>query len=154
MKPPDHKRIEPAVLFIKKSTLPGAGKGLFTKDLIEKGQLIVEYKGNSKTFKEIQENKTLNLYVFYVNRNFVIDASQFPDSLGRYANDAEGLATFPGIVNNAEFIVRSKRVYLKALTTILPGAEIFVAYGKEYWSAIKFNLAIDRKNKERRNKKK
>ena len=68
----------------------------------------------------------------------------FPESLGRYANDAEGIVTLPGYTNNAKFVVVNKRVYFEAIADILPGAEVFVAYGKSYWDTIKFNLAVDK----------
>ncbi|MBK8291257.1 MAG: SET domain-containing protein [Flammeovirgaceae bacterium] len=41
-------------LIVKKSTLPGAGKGLFTKVSIPKGTRIVEYKGKIVTWKEVE----------------------------------------------------------------------------------------------------
>ncbi len=142
MKPPDRKRIEPGNVYVKKSTLPGTGKGLFTRRSISKGQIIIEYKGLVTTFKKIQDNASMNPYVYYVNRNHVIDAMPFPDSLGRYANDAEGIITLAGCTNNAKFIVVNKKVFFEAVMDILPGAEIFVSYGKDYWDTIKFNLAV------------
>ncbi|HMC84701.1 MAG TPA: hypothetical protein VKI61_04220, partial [Chitinophagaceae bacterium] len=87
MKPPVNKRIVPAAFFIKKSRLPGAGKGLFTRDALMQGQIIIEYKGRITTYKEVQQNKTISPYVYFVNNNYVIDAMAFPESLGRYAND-------------------------------------------------------------------
>ncbi|MEP6749862.1 MAG: SET domain-containing protein-lysine N-methyltransferase [Bacteroidota bacterium] len=144
MKPPDHKRIEPSNLYTKKSTLPGAGKGLFTRTPFSKGQRIIEYKGLITTFKKIQDNAAVNPYVYFVNRNHVIDAMPFPDSMGRYANDANGLVNKDGCVNNAKFIVVNKKVFFEALIDILPGAEIFVSYGKDYWETIKFNLAVEK----------
>ncbi|MEO5681082.1 MAG: SET domain-containing protein-lysine N-methyltransferase [Chitinophagaceae bacterium] len=154
MKPPDHKRIAPEDLYIKKSNLPGTGKGLFTRKPISKGEIILEYKGLITTFKKIEDNPVFNPYVYFVNRNHVIDAMHFPESLGRYANDAEGMSTMPGYKNNAAFIVVKKRVYLEAKTDIVPGSEIFVAYGKDYWDAIRFNLAVDESYKLTRAKKK
>ncbi|PZR24775.1 MAG: SET domain-containing protein-lysine N-methyltransferase, partial [Azospira oryzae] len=42
-------------LYVKKSTLPGAGKGLFTKVFIPKGTRIIEYKGEVLTWKEVEK---------------------------------------------------------------------------------------------------
>ena len=142
--PPLNKRIQPAVLVVRKSTLPGVGKGLFTKDFIVKGQLIVEYKGTITTLKQVQENNEVNPYVFLVNRSHVIDAKAFPENVARYANDAEGITTYPGCVNNARFVIINKRVFLKAECDILPGAEILVPYGKDYWDTIRFNKAVEK----------
>jgi len=132
MKPPSRKRIDPANVYVRKSTLPGAGKGLFTRVAIFKGERIIEYKGVITTYQKIQDNPALNPYVYFVNNNHVIDAMPFPDHPARYANDAEGITTMPGYVNNAGFIVENKRVFIEALADIPPGAEIFVAYGKAY----------------------
>jgi SET domain-containing protein len=144
MKPPDRKRIEPDGVFVKKSTLPGVGKGLFTRRPIAKGEKIIEYKGRIVTFRQIQESTVVNPYVYYVNRNHVIDAMPFPDSAGRYVNDAEGPVTMPGCSNNARFVVINKRVFFEAITDILPGAEIFVSYGKSYWDTIAFNQLVEK----------
>ena len=144
MKPPNRKRIEPEGVFVKKSTLPGVGKGLFTRRAIAKGERIIEYKGRITTFKQVQESGIVNPYIYYVNRNHVIDAMGFPESAGRYVNDAEGPVTMPGCSNNARFIVINKRVFFEAITDILPGSEIFVSYGKGYWETIAFNQLVEK----------
>jgi SET domain-containing protein len=144
MKRPDRKRIEPDGVFVKKSILPGVGKGLFTRRLIARGEKIIEYKGRIVTFKQIQESGVVNPYVYYVNRNHVIDAMPFPDSVGRYVNDAEGPVTKPGCSNNAKFVVNNKRVFFEAITDILPGSEIFVSYGSSYWDTTAFNQLVEK----------
>ena len=51
---------------VKKSTIPGAGKGLFTKGAIKKGTRIVEYKGKRVTWKEVEKMADdRNGYVFH-----------------------------------------------------------------------------------------
>jgi hypothetical protein len=42
-------------LIVKKSSLPGSGKGLFTKKLIPKGTRIVEYKGRIQCLYFLRE---------------------------------------------------------------------------------------------------
>ncbi len=142
---PESSRIKPSSLCTRKSTIPGAGKGLFAKEFIGKDQLIIEYKGEITTYKKVQEYAVMSTYVYYVNENHVIDARAFPENLGRYANDADGIASFPGITNNAKFVVLNKRVYLKAIANILPGSEILAAYGKPYWDIIRANKALEKK---------
>ena len=144
MKAPAEKRIDSSGLAIRKSTLPGTGKGLFTRRLIESGHLIIEYKGRITTYKAIQEEDGVNPYVYFVNRNHVIDAMLFPESLARYANDAAGIVTVSGLTNNARFVVVNRKVFLEAITDILPDAEIFVSYGKDYWETIAFNAAVEK----------
>src|SRR5579859_5307749 len=56
-------------LIVKRSTLKGAGKGLFTTKDIPKGKKIVEYKGRIVKWKEVDSRDGLNGYIYYVNRN-------------------------------------------------------------------------------------
>jgi SET domain-containing protein len=132
-------------LVIKRSQLENAGKGLFTKVLIPKGTDIVEYTGKVTTWKEAKHQD--NGYIYYVTRNHVIDARATPRALARYANDARGLVRQPGLLNNAEYTEKNNKVFITATKDILPGQEIFVSYGKEYWDAIRFNLKLAAKEK-------
>ena len=130
-------------LFIKRSKIPGAGKGLFTKELIPKGTRIIEYKGKKTTWKKVQQSNVFNAYVYYINLNHVIDARLNLKSLARYANDAKGLIKTKGIVNNSEYVKDNGRIFIEATKDIPKGSEILVAYGKEYWDVIKSNQKID-----------
>jgi len=140
MKPASRKRIEPNAVMVKKSTLPGVGKGLFARIPFKQGETIIEYKGRITTFKDIQDNPVLNPYVYFVNNGYVIDAMPFPDMPARYANDANGIIQKPGCTNNASFRVVNKKVFIEAIADILPGEEIFVDYGKSYWENIRHRL--------------
>ena len=135
-------------LVVKRSTLPQAGKGLFTKKIIPKGTRIVEYKGRVKTWKEAAHED--NGYIYYITRNHVIDAKPYPKALARYANDARGVVRIKGIVNNSDYIQDGKRVYITSKKDIPAGAEILVGYGKEYWDVIRHNLKIDKANKKKK----
>jgi SET domain-containing protein len=126
-------------LIVKRSTLKGSGKGLFTTKDIAKGKKIVEYKGKITTWKEVDDRKGLNGYIYYVNRNHVIDAATTKDALARYANDAKGLMRTDGITNNCTYNIEGTRVYIVAMRNIPDGSELFVGYGKEYWDIIKEN---------------
>jgi uncharacterized protein len=129
-------------LIIKKSGIPEAGNGLFTKIFIPKGTRIIEYKGRITSWKNVLNGKTFNAYVYYVNRNHVIDARRRKKSLGRYANDASGLTKINGMVNNTKYVVENNRVFLEAKRDIHPEEEILVSYGKEYWKVIEDNQRI------------
>lgn len=132
-------------LEVKRSTIPGAGKGLFTKKEITKGTHIVEYKGKVTTWKEADHRDGKNGYIYYVKRNHVIDASNDPKALARYANDARGLQKVKGKQNNAEYLEEGVRTFIVAAQSIPAGSEILVGYGKEYWDAIKFNIKLEEK---------
>lgn len=136
-------------LVIRKSTLPGAGKGLFTRRFIPKGTRIAEYKGKISTWKEVQHDEGSNAYIYYVNRNHVIDAGSDKRSVARYANDARGLQRVKGISNNALYTEEGLRVFIEAKKDIPAGSEILVDYGREYWQVIRYNKKIDEKQKKK-----
>ncbi|WP_028788107.1 SET domain-containing protein [Terrimonas ferruginea] len=140
-------------LVIKRSSLPGAGKGLFTKNFIPKGTPIVEYKGKITTWKEVEHNNGENGYIYYVKRSHVIDASNNTEELARYANDARGITRVKGVTNNAEYVEDGVRVFIQAKKDIPAGSEIFVPYGKEYWDVIRHNIRLEQSNRERAAKK-
>jgi SET domain-containing protein len=137
-------------LFVKKSTLTGAGKGLFTRKFIPKGTRIVEYKGKTRTWKEVQAEEDENPYIYYVKRNYVIDALNDKKALARYANDATGLNREKHIKNNAEYVEDGVRVFIEATRDIPANSEIFVSYGKEYWQVIRYNIRLDEKAKKQK----
>jgi len=139
-------------LVVKRSTIPDAGKGLFTKKFIPKGTRIVEYKGKVSTWKEVDIDEGRNGYIYYINRNHVIDAKPLVKALGRYANDAMGMTRVKGITNNSQYIVDDMRVYIESVKDIPAGGEILVRYGKEYWDVIKQNIKIDEREKAKKQK--
>ena len=124
-------------LIVKKSTLPLSGKGLFTKQLIKRGTKIVEYKGKITNWNNAYHDNGKNVYIYYVNRNHVIDAKHDKKILARYANDAKGIEQLNKVTNNSTYIIEANRVFIKAIKDIPPGDEILVGYGKEYWNVIK-----------------
>jgi SET domain-containing protein len=129
-------------LVIKRSLLKNAGKGLFTKKNIRKGERIVEYKGRIRTWKEIKAEDEFNGYVFYINRDHVIDAQKTRRARARYANDAKGLSKMSGIRNNCKYEQDGLKVYITAIKDIPAGSEILVGYGKEYWDTVKENKEL------------
>lgn len=120
-------------LIVKKSRLPNAGKGLFTKKAISKGTRIVEYKGKKRKWKDVKHLDGYNGYLMYITRNAVIDALPSVDTLGRYANDAQGLSKVKDLRNNCEYVSEGHRCYIEAKRAIEPGEELLVSYGKEFW---------------------
>ena len=134
-------------LRVKRSGLPGAGKGLFTKVFIPKNTRIVEYKGRISKWRDADHKDNGNIY--FVNRNHVIDARPYRKALARYANDARGLARVKGITNNSEYVEDGLKVYIKSTRDIPAGSEIFVEYGKEYWDVIRYNLLLDEKERKK-----
>ena len=134
-------------LVIKRSKIPGAGKGLYTKSYILKNTRITEYKGKITTWKEVQKSAVFNAYVYYLKRDLVIDAMKRKTVLSRYVNDAAGITRIKGITNNCSFVNENGKVFIDAIKNIEAGAELYVAYGKEYWDVIRYNNKIALKKK-------
>src|SRR5580658_7700475 len=112
-------------LFIGRSTLKGAGKGLFTTKPIPKGKKIVEYKGKVTRWREVDDRDGLNGYIYYINRYHVIDAMETKEALARYANDAKGLLRGDGLSNNCTYRIEGLRVFIYSIRNIPAGSELF-----------------------------
>ncbi|MBL7914205.1 MAG: SET domain-containing protein-lysine N-methyltransferase [Bacteroidia bacterium] len=144
------------MVHVKKSTLPNAGKGLFTDKDIAKGEIVCEYEGERITWAEAIERNEIGKggYVYFINKNNCIDAIDCKDTFGRYANDAAGLGRVPGKRNNSTYDVVKNRVYIRATRNIAAGSEIFVSYGRAYWNVMKEEiLEAQAKKKKKKSKK-
>jgi len=130
-------------MLVKESTLPGSGKGLFTKIFIRKGTRIIEYRGKITTWKDADHQDGTNSYIYFVTKNHVIDSNPHEHELARFVNDARGLTRVKGISNNCEYVEEGMRIYIEATKNIPVGTELFVGYGKEYWDVIKANYKAD-----------
>lgn len=126
-----------ATLAVKTSQLPGAGKGLFARTDFRKGDEITEYKGRRRKWSEVKHLDGENGYLMRVNATSAIDARPYSASYGRFANDATGSSRSARLRNNAEYVARGLRVFIEATRTIRNGEEIFVGYGREYWTLMK-----------------
>ena len=124
-------------LVVKRSTIKGAGKGLFTKEFIPKGSRIVEYKGRITSWKEADHDGGENRYIFYIKRYHVIDARPYTKALARYANDAKGAQKTKGLRNNSTYVIDGLKAYMEATRDIAAGTEILVDYGITYWKEIR-----------------
>ena len=133
-------------LVVKKSILPDAGKGLFTKRDIKKGERFIEYLGEVVTEAELDRRAEKDIfgYAFYISKKKCIDAFYTPNELARYANDARGLNKIKGVKNNACYVVYKNSGWIKAEKNIKAGEEIFVSYGAEYWKDIRYNIKLDK----------
>jgi SET domain-containing protein len=140
-------------LFVKTSTIPNSGKGLFTKKFIPKGTRIVEYKGRISKWKDVKDEDGKNGYIFYITRNHVIDALRTTSALARYANDARGLSRITGLTNNCDYIEDGLHAYIESKKDIPAGSEIFVDYGKDYWKVIRENIKLREKDRKEEEKK-
>ena len=130
---------------VKKSQIQGAGKGLFTKRDIKKGERIIEYLGEIITDAECDKRAENDQYgyIFYISKKKCVDAFNTPEALARYANDAKGLTKIKGLTNNCCYAIYKNSGWIKAEKDIKAGSEIFVSYGAEYWRDIRYNIKLD-----------
>ena len=129
-------------LFVKESTIPGSGKGLFTKIFIPKGTRIIEYKGKITTWKDVDHQEGTNSYIYFVTKDHVIDGLPYENELARYVNDARGITRVKGITNNCQYVEEGFKIFVESIKNIPAGSEILVGYGKEYWDIMKKNARI------------
>jgi len=101
------------------------GLGLFATAIIEKGALIVEYKGRRIPHAQAQRLEARgSRYMFEIDSRWTIDGSS-RRNLARYANHS--------CRPNAESDLVAGRMILRASKTIKPREEITYDYGKEYF---------------------
>ena len=147
------------MLYLKKSKLPKAGKGLFADQKFTRGDIVCEYEGEIVPWSVCLDRaeKGFEGYVFFISRNHCIDAYFTPEALGRYANDARGVSRVDGLRNNAQYEIKTrngeKRVFIVATRTIHPGDEVLVDYGNDYWKNLeKLKPLYEKMLKEQREK--
>ena len=116
---------------IKKSKIKGAGKGVFAKKEIKKGEHIGYYTGKVINAKQLDKEP-------YISSLFILQITKdhFVYGEGKGSN-------FVSFINhsnkpNAELIVstRWKTGRIAAVRKIKPGEEIFYNYSAGYWSAL------------------
>ncbi len=141
-------------LLVKKSRIPGAGKGLFTTKPYKKDQRIIEYRGEIIEWKEysnrVKENK--DGYLFFVRRNLCIDAFSTLQYKARYANDAQGFVRVKGLNNNCVYETEGDRCFIVSTRNIKAGEEIFVDYTRDYWKVMRHNINLIKKQELKKNK--
>jgi uncharacterized protein len=134
-------------LVVKKSQLPGAGKGLFTTKAIRKDKKIIQYRGEIIGYNEYRRRarKEIDQYLFYLRRDLCIDAMLTLQYKARYANDAAGITRVKGIRNNSDYVIFGEKCFIVARRDIKAGEEIFVDYTKPYWKHMRLRLKKGKK---------
>ena len=116
-------------LYVADSKIPGAGKGLFTDEVIEKDSFICPYGGTLYTDEEYEElPDRLQQYGVELKQGWIVSAHYKKHSkFGRYANNKPGN-------NNAKLArdTTTRKVALVSTKKIEKGGEIYAAYGCEF----------------------
>ena len=133
-------------LRIARSTIENAGTGLFLLQgprpdgSARAGDILGTYEGvrytDPEDIERLRSPQVESDYLYeatdpQTGTTIIIDASAPFSCYGRYAND--GLDQHEANVV-FKFGKDGKMLYVKSLTTIDPGAELFASYGPDYWS--------------------
>jgi uncharacterized protein len=121
-------------LYVKKSQIPNAGKGLFTSLPIFKDEIISIFKGEILSAKEAEIRATIGTNRYFINMlDGTIMDSMKVKCFAKYANDAEGLVKSEFSNNSVITLDDDNNVCLVATREIIIGKEIFCSYGSKYW---------------------
>ena len=120
---------------ISKSSIPGAGKGVFATKYIPEGSVMGYYKGRLYTQEEYDKltNKDYIFELKFANQpHFFIDASNRKYSnWTRYVNGAKKKSQ-KNLINTDTF-QQCFNIYFEAKKDIQPGEELIITYGSHYW---------------------
>jgi len=134
-------------LIVKKSQIPGSGKGLYTTKALKKADKIIQYRGEEIGWKEYEKRvkRDEDGYLFFFNKNKCVDAFHTPQFKARYANDANGFTRVKGLRNNSQYEIFGEKCFVVATRDIKAGEEIFTDYTKDYWDSMRFNVKLKKK---------
>ena len=110
-------------LYVKESTNPELGRGVFTSRFITKGEIIEQAPFITQDRKDFMGNITN--YLFTYNDELKLSAVGFGYS-SLYNHDDD---------NNAYWKIDDNYIYIVALKDIPENQEIFISYGEPYWEA-------------------
>ena len=121
-------------LYTEDSTIPNAGKGLFTAINIYKNEVIAIFKGEilSETEAELRVANNTDQYFINMIDGTIMDSMNV-DCFAKYANDAEAFENSLYKNNSKITLDDDDNVCIIATKDIKSQNEIFCSYGKKYW---------------------
>lgn len=124
---------ENAGMYLKTSTIPGAGLGLFTTHDIPANTPVTNYAGERISEQEYDERD--NGYGLVDIDGMVIDGSSTQSCIARYANDCRAINIERDGLNgnNSNFDYVRGQLWIVSTKHIKANEEIFVNYGLGYW---------------------
>ena len=114
-------------MYVKKSTIPSAGNGLFAKTFIKKDTRICDYKGKMMSFTDFTKEYGKDYRYCYSSRRIHSicsgkDITYLTLNPSHYTNETTE--------NQRNCILKKWGMY--SLRDILPDEELFLYYGKYY----------------------
>ena len=116
---------------IRASTIRGAGKGLYARCTVYRGDTIGAYTGVLASDDEVNNGPYVDShYILWLCQDHQIVAEGEAANYTRYINHSDK--------PNVRFVVstRWKKARVEALKRIRPGEEIFLDYGPDFWAAV------------------
>jgi len=104
-----------------------AGLGLFATETFEKGELVIEYIG--ETISEAEANKRGGKYLFELNDNWTIDGKG-RENIARYINHSCKPNCYPELSED------ETQVFIYAKRKINPEEELTYNYGSYYFNQV------------------
>lgn len=114
---------------VRRSTVEGAGDGLFALEDVPGGEILGEYGGDRVTsLVRLLRLRNKDYTMMTDNPSLVIDAAARPEALMRYVNHH-----FDAGCRNLERAVEGEVVHYVTTRPVRKGEEFFVDYGELYW---------------------
>lgn len=113
---------------IKKSTIQGAGKGLFARVELNPGDRVGDFVGLHMNEAELESSEYSDSdYLVWICHDYYIVCDEPHGNHTRFVNHDDS--------PNCEMIISSrwKTARLEVIERIEPGEELFIDYGPDYW---------------------
>lgn len=123
------------LLEIKKSKIRNAGIGCFARTTIPAGTIIGPYEGRYMTMKQRSRVKD-GTYIWKINDNLFVDGkNSTKNNPLRYVNGAKTKLQQSKINCEVRFLGKNPytKVYYMTTKNILPGDELIISYGNNYF---------------------
>ena len=123
------------LVHVKKSKIPNAGKGLFAKKNMPRGEHVALYFGVMVHRSQVDGDYYVSDYFLEEpSSDWIIDAADPKSCLGRYSNDSLSLEQTNAVFG---FYKKPYSGYLKLTKSVRKGDEIYTSYGPVYWEDAK-----------------
>ncbi|XP_036430967.1 histone-lysine N-methyltransferase set-1-like isoform X1 [Colossoma macropomum] len=115
---------------------PYKGRGVFALASLNKGDFVVEYRGELIDFLESERRRKVSRITvfmfdfFWQNKQWCVDATREDDTLGRLVNDEH---KDPNCKMKKIIVQGKPHLCLFAIRDIMPGEEITYDYGGSDW---------------------
>ena len=123
----------PEYIMIKKSSIPGAGQGVFATETIKKGKNLGEYSGARLNLDQFLKKKNTD-YCFEINRKNKKPIYVDGKIRGSWLSKINGAKTSKEKKKINVFAYQyNEKIYFKTTKNIKNGQELLIDYGNSYW---------------------